>query len=53
MLLAESGGEQALVDLYDDVADGRSLEAALRQRFGISEAGLTRAWQRRLADLAG
>ena len=52
-LLAESGGERALVDLYADVADGRSLEAALRQRFGISEAGLTRRWQRRLADLAG
>jgi hypothetical protein len=53
VLLAESGGEQALVDLYADVADGSSLEAALLQRFGISEAGLTRRWQRRLADLAG
>ena len=52
VLLAESGGEQALVDLYDDVAGGRPLEAAL-QRFGITEADLTRRWQRRLADLAG
>jgi hypothetical protein len=53
VLLAESGGEQALVDLYDDVAGGHSLEAALVQRFGITEAGLTRRWQRRLADMAG
>ena len=53
VLLAESGGEQALVDLFDDVADGRPLETALAQRFGITEAGLTRRWQRRLADLTG
>ena len=51
VLLAESGGEQALVDLYDDVADGRSLEAALPQRFGITEAGLTRRWQRAVGGL--
>ena len=52
VLLAESG-EQALVDLYDDVADGRALEIRARAAFGITEAGLTRRWQRRLADLAG
>jgi hypothetical protein len=52
-LLAESGGEQALVGLYDDATDGRSLESVLMQRFGTTEAGLTRRWQRRLADLAG
>ena len=53
VLLAERGGEDALVGLYDDVAGGSPLAAALRQRFGITEAGLTRRWQQRLADLAG
>jgi hypothetical protein len=53
VLLAESGGEDALVGLYDDVAGGTPLATALRQRFGTTEAGLTRRWQRRLADLAG
>ena len=53
VLLAESGGERALVGLYDEVADGGSLESALQQRFGFTEAGLTRRWQQRLADLAG
>jgi hypothetical protein len=30
-----------------------SLAVALPQRFGITEAGLTRRWQQRLADMAG
>jgi hypothetical protein len=52
VLLADSGGEQALVGLYDDVAAGVPLSRALRQRFGLTEAGLTRRWQQRLSDLA-
>jgi hypothetical protein len=51
VLLAERGGERALVKIYDEDADGGSLESALQQRFGFTEAGLTRRWQRRLADL--
>jgi hypothetical protein len=53
VLLAESGGEQALVDLYEDVAGGRPRGAALREHFGFTEAELTRRWQRLLAEVAG
>ena len=52
-LLAEAGGERALVRLYDDVDAGRPLGEALRSRFGLGERELTRRWQRRLSDLAG
>jgi hypothetical protein len=53
VLLADLGGQRALVGLYEDVASGRPLSDALESRFGLSEAELTRRWQRRLADLAG
>ena len=53
VLLADRGGERALVRFYDAVAAGSPLPAALRQGFGLTEAGLTRLWQRHLADLAG
>jgi hypothetical protein len=52
VLLADRGGEQALVRFYDAVSAGSPLSTALRQRFGLTEAALTRLWQRRLADLA-
>jgi hypothetical protein len=52
VLLADVGGEAALVDLYREVSAGRPLETALQERFGLTEAALTRLWQRRLADLA-
>jgi hypothetical protein len=52
VLLSERGGERALVRFYDAVAAGTPLPTALRQRFGLTQAGLTRLWQRRLADLA-
>jgi hypothetical protein len=53
VLLADAGGERALVGFYEDVSSGRPLQAALRQRFGLTEAGLTHRWQRRLRHLAG
>ncbi len=52
VLLAERGGEGALVGLYDDLDGGDTLAAALRARFGLTEPELTRLWQRRLAALA-
>jgi hypothetical protein len=53
VLLADRGGERALVRFYDDVSAGSPLPTALRQGFGLTEAGLTRLWRRHLADLAG
>ena len=50
--LAEHGGEEALVALYDAVLDGADLEDELRSRFGWSVADLTRAWQEKLQTLA-
>ncbi len=51
-VLADRGGEQALVDLYARVDAGMSLERALRADLGWSEADLVTAWRTRLADLA-
>ncbi len=51
-LLARRGGEPALVDLYRAVDSGRSVDAALRSSFGMSEADLTREWRTLLSDLA-
>lgn len=51
-LLAETGGEAALVRLYRQVDDGTALEAALRSTFGLGVADLTRRWQEELQDLA-
>lgn len=51
--LAEHGGEEALVSFYDAVLGGADLEAELRSRFGWTVVDLTRAWQDRLASIAG
>lgn len=51
-VLADRGGEAALVRLYDRVDAGASLGAALRAGFGLSQGEFTRAWQERLSDLA-
>jgi len=51
-LLADLGGQAALVRLYDRVRDGSSLRAALRDHFGITPRQLTERWQQRLQDLA-
>lgn len=53
LVLAERGGEQALVDLYGTVDDGTPMTRALRAGFGWGEADLTAAWRGRLSDLAG
>ena len=52
LVLAEAGGEQALVRLYDRVSRGRDPGAALREGFGLSETGLTQRWRQRLEELA-
>ena len=51
-VLAERGGERALVGLYESVKDGTPLEAALQEAFGLGERALVRAWRDRLSDLA-
>jgi hypothetical protein len=52
-VLVDRGGERALLRLYRQVDDGASLAAALGSQFHWTERELTRAWQDRLADLAG
>ena len=52
LVLADDGGEDALVRLYEQVSRGRDLAGRLRELFGLSEAELTRRWQQRLRDLA-
>ena len=51
-LLAQRGGEDALVRLYMQVRDGATIDAALQQEFALSQAELTRLWQDVLTDLA-
>lgn len=53
VVLAERGGAAALVEFYDAVVRGALLEDELERVFDWSIAELTRAWQARLADLAG
>jgi hypothetical protein len=53
VVLAERGGEAALVRFYRQAEDGGSLTAHLRAAFGWTERDLVRAWQQRLAELAG
>ena len=52
LVVSELAGEEALVQVYDDVRDGKEIGAALRLRVGIDEAELTSRWQDRLAGLA-
>ena len=51
-LLAQTGGEGALLRLYRLVDGGRALGPALRATFEMTPAELTRAWRRSLSDLA-
>lgn len=53
LVLADRGGEAALIDFYDAVVGGAILEEELERGFGWTVGDLTRAWQERLADLAG
>ena len=52
LVLADAGGQDALVRLYEQVSRGRDLDGQLDQLFGLTEAGLTARWQQRLTDLA-
>jgi hypothetical protein len=51
-VLADRGGEAALVRLYRQADRGQALGAALESDFGWSARQLTHAWQDRLAGLA-
>lgn len=51
-LLADTGGETALVRLYEEVAGGAPYAERLEALFGLTEAQLTRRWRERLEDLA-
>lgn len=53
VVLADRGGEDALVSLYAAANDGTDLAAELRQRFGWTEGDLVAAWRQRLTELAG
>ncbi|MFT4286817.1 hypothetical protein [Nocardioides sp.] len=52
VVLAEQGGEPALVALYDRVGAGEGLDAALGDLFGLDTASLTRLWRQHLSDWA-
>ena len=51
-LLAQEGGEDALVRFYRAVDDGTALPQALRAELGLSVAGFTQRWRDLLSDLA-
>lgn len=51
-LLAERGGQDALVSLYMQVREGATIGSALEREFGLTEAELTELWQDLLTDLA-
>ena len=51
-LLAQRGGEDALVRLYERVDDGVPLGRALRGEFGLTVRGLTTQWRDLLRDVA-
>lgn len=52
-LLAQDGGQAALVRFYRDVDRGRPVAAALRSDLGLGVATFTRQWRTLLQDLAG
>jgi hypothetical protein len=53
VVLADRGGEAALVRFYDAADGGDSLVGPLRDGFDWTEQDLVTAWQQRLEDLAG
>ena len=53
VVIAETSGERALVDLYRAVDRGIPLDEALQDTAGFGERALVRRWQERLSDLAG
>jgi hypothetical protein len=53
VMLAERGGEAALVAFYEALDRGADLGLQLTRRFGWSEQEFVAAWRQRLTDLAG
>ena len=53
VVIAETSGERALVDLYRAVDRGTRSMQALQDAAGFGERVLVRRWQERLSDLAG
>jgi hypothetical protein len=51
--LADRGGQQALVDLYDRTSAGAPLGRTLEQLFGWTTRDLVAAWRTRLSHLPG
>jgi hypothetical protein len=52
VVLADRGGQQALVRLYEQVSRGRNVTGELKRLFGVTEAELTTLWRQRLETLA-
>jgi hypothetical protein len=52
LVLADAGGQEALVRLYERVSSGAELAGPLRSLFGLTEEQLTQRWRERLQDLA-
>jgi hypothetical protein len=52
LVLADAGGQDALVRLYEAVSSGQELDGQLRRLFGLTEAELTARWRQRLQELA-
>ena len=52
LVLAGSGGQDALVQLYEQVSRGQPLDTQLRRLFGLTERELTARWRQRLQALA-
>ncbi len=52
LVLADLGGQDALVRLYEQVSRGQDLAGRLRELFGLTEDELTTRWRQRLVDLA-
>jgi len=52
LVLADAGGQDALVRLYETVSRGQELEGQLLKLFDLTEAELTARWRQRLQDLA-
>jgi hypothetical protein len=52
LVLADTGGQAALVRLYEQVSRGQDLDGRLRELFGLTEAELTTRWRQRLQELA-
>jgi hypothetical protein len=52
LVLADAGGQDALVQLYEAVSGGQELDGQLPKLFGLTETELTARWRQRLQDLA-